>query len=389
LWKVDDLKKIEVHRNDSTVYSINASDTLSEKFKGLNTSASVKLSILSELIDLQQSAETLMKTNRTVGECSVQVRCLHKTGYKEMDMDQLTNIRYSEVARTGHNNTATHFVMKIQYGATFTKQFQSSEDEMKVKDEIDICGKTIKSVLNGSFEGNYRNFASSSQIHCDFQSFGLSLSEALPTTYDEALKFAGSFARTAKKSFARHGGEALGVPCTVWLHPLVSLPGCANAPKLHWDFTLDQACQWVEFFEDCDTFELKMLKLKLKFALIIKRHAIIRDVVTLCWLSGPPIWPLLYLLGISIDISPGIFGMEETKQKVHDVLDRKIEFVAQLRSESKTKLREMLVEIRSGTKTFEYFRQQTKLFTSRIDGLGELLADGNLENPQVQSWLDS
>jgi hypothetical protein len=93
-------------------------------------SASVKLSIISGLIELGGgSASYLKKQKNTRGECSVQVKCFYKTGYKEMSMDQLTQISYLDVARTGHNNRATHFVMKIQYGAgaifTFKKQFQS------------------------------------------------------------------------------------------------------------------------------------------------------------------------------------------------------------------------------------------------------------------------
>ncbi len=377
LWKADDLKKIEVHRNDSTDYSINKSNSLSEKFKKLDTSASVQLSILSELVKLKGSAETAMIRNSTVSECSVQVKCFYKTGYKEMDMDQLTNIAYLDVAKTGNNNTATHFVTKIQYGAgaifTFTKQFQSSEDEMKVKDEIDICGTNIQSVLNGSFEENYRHISNSSQIKCEFKSFGLSLSEALPTTYGEAPRFAGIFARTAQQSFARHGGEALGIPCIVWLHPLVTLPGCAKAPKLHWDFTPDQACRWVKFFEDCDMLELNLLKLKrLQFEFKLKKLALIRKIYFIYF----------FLLSEAFVFSFFLRNFEK-ENKNHYVLDRKIEFVTQLRSESKTKLKEMLVEIRSGTKTFEYFQKQTQFFTSRLDGLSELVAEKNQGNPLV------
>jgi hypothetical protein len=109
---------------------MNASATLSETLNGFDMSASVKLSIISGLIELGGgSASYLKKQKNTRGECSVQVKCFYKTGYKEMSMDQLTQISYLDVARTGHNNRATHFVMKIQYGAgaifTFKKQFQS------------------------------------------------------------------------------------------------------------------------------------------------------------------------------------------------------------------------------------------------------------------------
>ncbi|EFX73292.1 hypothetical protein DAPPUDRAFT_253444 [Daphnia pulex] len=325
LWDADDLKKIEVRRNDKAVYLMNASDTLSEKFSGVKMSASVQLSVLSGLIKLGGgSAAYLKKEINTVGECSVQVRCFFKTGYKEMGMDQLTNIRYPDVARTGNKNSATHFVMKIQYGAgaifTFKKQFQSSEKDwqVKAKAELQICGKTITSLLDGSYERNYRNYSSHSQIKCEFQSFGLSLSKALPTTYDEAVKFAGSFAETAQQSFARQGGEALGIPCIVWLSPLVSLEGCTDAPRLYYDFTLHQASVWIKFLEDCDS-----------------------------------------LIETKLDLPPIRFGLlMETTKEFEWRWRLKKEFINQLRSESTAELREMIVAIRSGLIPIDCFNNK-------------------------------
>jgi hypothetical protein len=318
LWDADDLKKIEVRRNDKAVYLMNASDTLSEKFSGVKMSASVQLSVLSGLIKLGGgSAAYLKKEINTVGECSVQVRCFYKTGYKEMGMDQLTNIRYPDVARTGNKNSATHFVMKIQYGAgaifTFTKQFESSEEEKKIeaKAELEICGKKITSLLDGSYERNYRNDSSHSQIKCEFQSFGLSLSEALPTTYDEAVQFASDFGRMAHQSMARQGGEALGIPCIVWLYPLVSLEGCPDAPRLYYDFTLHQTSVWIKFLEDCDSLIEKKLVRGLK--------------------------------------------METTEEFEWRL---KKEFINQLRSESTAELREMIVKIRSGLIPIDCFNNK-------------------------------
>ncbi len=355
LWNADDVEKIKARRNDSTHYLMNASATLSEKLNGFDTSASVKLSILAGLIELGGgSASCLKKQKNTRGECSVQVKCFYKTGYKEMDMNQLRNIRYLDVARTGHNNTATHFVTKIQYGAgaifTFTKQFQSGEEEwqVKAKAELETCGKTIKGVLNGSYEGNYRNSSSSSQIQCEFKSFGLSLSEASPTTYDEAVKFAGNFGRMAQQSMARHGGEALGVPCTVWLHPLVTLEGCANAPKLHCDFTINQAMKWIKFFEDCDEFERK-LDVPLPIPSLPKGN---KDLEKMHRIYAKTRWP-------------------EKKKECRE----KTELVTRLRSDGLTELREMIVKIRSGLITFDHFNQMTSSITKRLDSVGGWIAD--------------
>ncbi|XP_046654420.1 uncharacterized protein LOC124347582 isoform X3 [Daphnia pulicaria] len=334
---------------------MNASATLSETLNGFDMSASVKLSIISGLIELGGgSASYLKKQKNTRGECSVQVKCFYKTGYKEMSMDQLTQISYLDVARTGHNNRATHFVMKIQYGAgaifTFTKQFQSGEEEWqaKAKAELNICGKTITSLLDGSLAGNYRNSSSSSQIQCEFKSYGFSLTEASPTTYDEALKFASNFGRMAHQSMARHGGEALGVPCIVWLHPLVALPGCANAPKLHCDFTLDQACKWIKFFEDCDEFERK-LNVPLPIPSLPKGN---KDLEKMYRIQANIRWP-------------------EKKKECRE----KTELVTRLRSDGLTELREMIVQIRSGLITFDHFNQKTSSITKPLDSVAGWIAN--------------
>jgi hypothetical protein len=44
-----------------------------------------------------------------------------------------------------------------------------------------------------NYEENHRHYSSSSQIKCEFKSFGLSLGEANPTTFEEAIKFASNF----------------------------------------------------------------------------------------------------------------------------------------------------------------------------------------------------
>lgn len=264
LWDENDLD-IKAIRNDGTpLYSVNASNNLSEKLKVLDVDVSVQLSILSGLIKFDASVEYKEENRSSSQECSVQVRCLYKTAYKEMGMKQLMNIRYPDVARTGHNNSATHFVTKIQYGAgaifTFKKQFQSTKEEESFNLELNILGENITKIIasgNGNFRRNCRDINSISydRITCEFHSFGLSLNEACPTTYEEALKFAANFSKVAHQSMAKDvNGEAIGVPCTVWLQPLVTLPGCANAPKLHCDFsTLKQSAEcireWASFLE--------------------------------------------------------------------------------------------------------------------------------------------
>jgi hypothetical protein len=300
------------------------------------------------------------QSKSTRGESSVQVKYFYKTGYKEMSMDQLTNIRYLDVAMTGNNNAATHFVIKIQYGAgaifTFTKKCKSREEEGKDKSELKHCGEEIKSALAGKSSHNdetHRNASSShSRIKCEFKCFGLSLCEANPTTFDEAVKFASNFRKIVHKSITLQEGEKLGVPCTVWLRPLVLLPECADAPKLHCDFNSEQASQWIKILEDCDATEIE-----LKNALE-RTNKIVYDIVV-AWILG---WPL-YLLTI------GRLSLSENVRNMRNDVGQKLEYVTKFRSESKTTLRKMIVEVRSGVKTIQDFNQKTNLFAGSLDDI--------------------
>jgi hypothetical protein len=359
LWNADVLQKIRTRRNDTPDYAMNILDTLSEKLSGVNMSASVQLSLVSELIDVKRSTEYefVTQSKSTRGQSSVQVKCFYKTGYKEMGMDQLTKIGYPDVARTGNNNTATHVAMKIQYGAgaifTFTKQFESSEEEWqinsKTKIALESCSNDIKLALEGkvNYQGNYHHSSSSSQIKCEFKSFGLSLGEANPTTFEEAIKFASNFRHIVHKSITVQEGEPLGVPCVVWLHPLVALPGCAEAPKLHCEFNPDQAIEWVKILGDCDKIEKGL-----------EGHVRLSNNIFFCF---------LFLI---LRLVCYVFGKKwRSNEQVGNYLGRKIALVKEFRSESKKKLREMIVNVRSGNQTLEDFNQQTKLFASRLDDL--------------------
>ncbi len=64
------------------------------------------------------------------------------------------------------------------------------------------------------------------------------------------------------------------------------------------------------------------------------------------------------------------FGNSRTSKRLEFCLGRDKEtLVKEFRSESKKKLREMIVNVRSGNQTLEDFNQQTKLFASRLDKL--------------------
>ncbi|EFX73291.1 hypothetical protein DAPPUDRAFT_325479 [Daphnia pulex] len=64
---------------------MNILDTLSEKLSGVNMSASVQLSLVSELIDVKRSTEYefVTQSKSTRGQSSVQVKCLVASQFQD------------------------------------------------------------------------------------------------------------------------------------------------------------------------------------------------------------------------------------------------------------------------------------------------------------------
>jgi hypothetical protein len=87
---------------------------------------------------------------------------------------------------------------------------------------------------------------------------------------------------------------------------LVTLPGCENAPKLHYEFELDEVATWTELFKSFD------------------------EIITF--------------------INKLIFYTKENpdRRTVHDEARKKLEEMTKLRSDSLIKLRKFIVDVRSG-----------------------------------------
>jgi hypothetical protein len=151
----------------------------------------------------------------------------------------------------------------------------------------------------------------------------------------------------AHQSMARQGGEALGIPCTVWLHPLVSLPGCECAPKLYWDFTPDQAINSIKIIEDLDK---------------IRKKLDINFFYFLFWLRGG-----------------------------HTLLDDcrlKKEFINQLRSDSTAELREMIVKIRSGLIPIDCFNNKISSIELHLGSVTQWMKEQKEKFPRLRDDLN-
>jgi hypothetical protein len=265
LWKDEDLQSINTTRNEGKSFSMIASDKLTEKFGNLDVNGSLKISVLLGMVEPKGSAVYLNQKKSHFRESSTHVICQYRTAIKELTMNQLDEgkIRFPDIARTGNNGTATHVVTKIQYGAnvtfTFTKRFESDEDEQKVSGELNIRANKLINALNTMVSDvNAKSSGTSSRnendIECHFQAdFQLPQNVKTPTTYEEAIEFARQLIQASCQSMtkdATDGNQPLGVPIAVWLYPLRLMKVGESAPAIQCEIGVAQTSECVRIMQE-------------------------------------------------------------------------------------------------------------------------------------------
>ncbi|XP_046444357.1 verrucotoxin subunit beta-like [Daphnia pulex] len=314
LWKQNDLKTTDVTHNTQTHCTVIASDKLSEKLKRLEVEGSLQISILSGLTDLKGPAHFLKKKQKTLPESIVHVRCHHYTVVKSLTTEQLSKgkARYVDIStRTGYSDSATHVITKIQYGSestfTFRKLIYPAQVKQIVDDHLAECASNVVNALLGKALLEDPNINSSEIIECHFEGdFMLPENFATPTTYRETLVFASQFREILSLSMAKSvENEPLGIPCLVSLFPLVNLSGVESVPRLRQEISNTVASRCVRLMEDYDDME--------------------DEIETL--LQNP----------LAAELSP-LFEKLRVFQQLFDAF----------RADLKAKLRDMLIDIRSG-----------------------------------------
>lgn len=307
LWS--NLKNTTITRNESAIYSLIAPADLTDKFLELNTNGSLQINIITGVVEPKGSADYLMKRKQTLNESSVHIRCYCNTAFKQVDFNQLEDIP--------KNSKATHVVTQIQYGSestfTLTKRYDV-KDEQKTADQLAVCGSHLLDVLKGS---TVPSNGTKSNIECLFKSdFQLPKNVKHPTTYEDAIQFASkliqiSFDSMVKDSTA--GNEPLGSACIVWLYPIVLMPGGERAPALQNEINRTMASECVRYMQGYDQVDIKL-------------DYMIKD--------------------------PLVAQLKPFQEKLQDFRN----YFSKFQMELKTKLRELVVNIRSGVDTIASFK---------------------------------
>ncbi|XP_041963264.1 stonustoxin subunit alpha-like [Alosa sapidissima] len=219
LWSDEDMQKVmRIKGHQNTSFDVTASDSMRQKSKFLEISASLKGSFLLGLVSIEGSASFLNDRLSSTRQCRVTMQYKETTQFKELIATDM-EIKHPEIFE---RNEATHVVTAVLYGAEAFMVFDQMASDYQEKKEIK---GTLKAMINKipllqlSGEGKVamteedkrkaRKF--SCKFHGDFK-----LKEN-PSSFEEAV-----IVYKHLPSLLGQKGEAA-VPMRVWLYPLNNL----------------------------------------------------------------------------------------------------------------------------------------------------------------------
>ncbi|XP_051777842.1 verrucotoxin subunit beta-like isoform X12 [Erpetoichthys calabaricus] len=240
LWSKSDLEKdISVKSQRLTEYSLETSNSLTDKSKALEINASLRGSFACGLVKVEGSAKYLYNTSSSKNQARVTLNYFMTTVFKQLTMSQLSrnNVTYEEVFRQG---TATHVVTAILYGAralmVFDRDVSKDESTHTIAGELKASIEKIPKLVihgKGSLDLSAKEKEEAEKIRCTFH--GDFYIRELPVDYLTSLD-------VYKKlpTFLGEDGEHA-VPVTVWLYPLSLLD--SSAARLMYEISTDLVTQ--------------------------------------------------------------------------------------------------------------------------------------------------
>nr|XP_003229244.1 PREDICTED: neoverrucotoxin subunit beta-like [Anolis carolinensis] len=220
LWDLDSLQKnVRIGPQPKTEFEIIASDSIDDKASALNVSASLKASLLGELVELEGSAKFLQDTKTSKQKARVTLQYKATTRYEQLTMSHLgvENVSHPSVFEHG---TATHVVTAILYGAqaffVFDREVSSSESVQDVEGNLQaMIKKSISGVGQGEIKMYGTENSQAENFSCKFHGdFSL---ESNPVSFQDAMQVYS----TLPKMMGDNGEKA--APIKVWLYPLTKM----------------------------------------------------------------------------------------------------------------------------------------------------------------------
>ncbi|XP_063072446.1 cytolytic toxin-alpha-like isoform X2 [Engraulis encrasicolus] len=221
LWSTEDMaKRTVVSPQPYTKFEFSSSESLRDKMKLLDVSASVKASFFCGLVEVGGSAKFLNQQTCSAQQCSVTLKYHVTTVFKELMMSELSAPTLEAVKKTD----ATHVVSQVTYGAHALMEFENSVREEVSKRDVQLKLSQmvhqvpiIKVNSDGSLKMTEEDKDKVKDFRCHF--FGDFRPTTLPLTFEEAV----AVCKELPNLLGEHGEKA--VPITVWLYPLSKLTG--------------------------------------------------------------------------------------------------------------------------------------------------------------------
>ena len=205
-------------------FEIIAEDSLSEKLLCLGVDASLKLSILSGLVQVEGAAKFLYDQKSSKKQARVSLKYKSTTRFEQLTMDQLGNFEYTDVFE---KDIATHVVTGMVYGAdaffVFDQEIGENEDMRKIIDNLKVKVGGLPSLQKltiggeGSVDISTGDKEDEEQLHCKFYG-DLNLPKH-PATFHDAAKVYQELPELL---------QGKSVPKKVWLYPLGKLDSKAQ-----------------------------------------------------------------------------------------------------------------------------------------------------------------
>ncbi|XP_057180141.1 verrucotoxin subunit beta-like isoform X1 [Triplophysa rosa] len=254
LWDKEQLQQsIHSHAQINTDFNVTASDSIEEKSHLLNIDGSLKLSLLSGLVNVRGAAKYLSDTKKSFKQQRLTLHYHSTTKFEELTMNHLAsgNITHYEAF---DNDTATHVVTAVLYGANacfvFDREVSSDEDKTTVDGEVKATFDKLKGISLGAeidLNMNDNQKTAVQKFSCTF--YGDFQLPSNPTSFEDALKIFADLPKLLGEE------KELAVPLRVWLYPLDKLhTSAANVQK---DISTGLIKAVESVFESLSTTEMK------------------------------------------------------------------------------------------------------------------------------------
>lgn len=193
LWSPDHLgQAVKTITKPYTNSEVLAEDTIDDKTSALNIEASIKLSFLGGLIDVQGAAKYLDDRKTSSHHSRVVLKYETTTELKQLTMEHLGRgkVQYPEVF---DQDIATDVVVGILYGAKafliFEREVSKDESEKEVHGNMEVLVKALPGISidgRGSVDITEDQKKKTEKMHCKM--YGDFRTEESPTTYEEAVR---------------------------------------------------------------------------------------------------------------------------------------------------------------------------------------------------------